>query len=212
MCYTGGMKLIAQVQLLPNDEQASYLLQTLEIANAACNAISDYAWEQQRFGQYPLHTALYYGIREQFGLAAQVAVRCLSKVADAYKKDKQTKRVFKPHSAIAYDDRILNWRLPSKTVSICTVGGRLNIPFVCGERQWERLQSQQGESDLAYVRGKFYLFATCVVDEPDERDIEVVLGVDLGIVNIATDSDGESYSGRAVNHVRHRHRRLRRKL
>ena len=32
------------------------------------------------------------------------------------------------------------------------------------------------------------------------------------LVNIATDSDGEAYSGKHLNSVRHRHRRLRRKL
>jgi putative transposase len=36
--------------------------------------------------------------------------------------------------------------------------------------------------------------------------------VDFGIVNIATDSDGQSYSGSQIRSVRHRHRRLRRKL
>jgi putative transposase len=31
------------------------------------------------------------------------------------------------------------------------------------------------------------------------------LGVDLGIANIATDSDGNAYSGKPVNDVRRRH-------
>ena len=34
--------------------------------------------------------------------------------------------------------------------------------------------------------------------EPDEW-----LGVDLGIVNLATDSDGTAYTGKAVRAVRH---------
>ncbi len=206
------MKLTAKVQILPSDEQAGYLKQTLEKANAACNVTSDYAWEQQTFGQYALHKALYYDIRQQFNLGAQIVVRCFAKVGDAYKLDKKNRRVFRPHSAIAYDDRILNWRLPSRTVSIWTTGGRLSIPFVCGERQWELLQTQQGESDLAYIRGKWYLFTTCNVDEPTPMDVEGVLGVDLGITNIAVDSDGQVYSGSEIKSVRHRHRRLRRKL
>jgi IS605 OrfB family transposase len=206
------MKLTAKVKLLPNVEQAARLKQTLERANAACNAISDYAWEHETFGQYTLHKALYYTIRQQFDLAAQVVVRCFSKVADAYKLDKKAKRQFKPHSGVAYDDRILNWRLPHKTVSIWTLGGRLSIPFACGERQWELLQTQQGESDLVCIGGKFYLFATCNVDEPTLVDVEGVLGVDLGMANIALDSDGQAYSGSEIKNVRHRHRRLRKKL
>jgi putative transposase len=43
-------------------------------------------------------------------------------------------------------------------------------------------------------------------------DLDDALGIDLGVVNIATDSDGEIHSGRAINNVRARHRRLRTKL
>jgi predicted transposase len=100
------MKLTAKVQILPNDDQAMYLKQTLERANAACNAISDYAWEHQAFGQYTLHKTLYYDIRSLFGLAALVAVRCFAKVGDAYKLDKKHKRTFKPYSAIAHADYV----------------------------------------------------------------------------------------------------------
>ena len=41
---------------------------------------------------------------------------------------------------------------------------------------------------------------------------EGVLGVDLGITEIATDSDGNQYSGEAVKSVRRRVRRIRRLL
>jgi putative transposase len=39
-----------------------------------------------------------------------------------------------------------------------------------------------------------------------------VLGIDLGVTNIAVDSDGAIHSGRAIKNVRYRHRRLRNKL
>jgi len=39
-----------------------------------------------------------------------------------------------------------------------------------------------------------------------------VLGVDLGVTNIASDSDGTHHSSRMVNNVRYRHRWLRTKL
>jgi putative transposase len=40
------MKLVAQLKLNPTPEQHALLKATLERANAACNAISVYAWEQ----------------------------------------------------------------------------------------------------------------------------------------------------------------------
>jgi IS605 OrfB family transposase len=141
-----------------------------------------------------------------------MVVRCISKVANAYKLDRQTKRTFKSHGAIAYDDRILSWNVEKSQVSLWTVEGRLKIPFVTGQPQLELLKYQRGESDLAYIHGEFYLFATCEIEDPEELDPKGVLGVDLGMVNIAVDSDGETFSGRPVNNVRYRHRRLRKKL
>jgi IS605 OrfB family transposase len=133
-------------------------------------------------------------------------------VADAYKSDRKTKRQFKKLGAVPYDSRILNWRMSSQRVSIWLMGGRQEIPFITGVHQLALLQYQQGESDLVYRKGNFYLYTTCDVPDDVPIDPEGWLGVDLGIVNIATDSTGESYSGSAMNNVRHRHRRLRRKL
>ncbi len=206
------MKLIAQVKLLPDDRQADALRRTMEQANAASQFVSDRAWETRTFRQYDLHHLCYQAIRSQFGLSAQVAVRVIGKVADAYKLDRQTKRTFRPTGSIAYDDRILSWQLAKSTVSIWTVEGRLHIPFVCGDRQRALLESRQGETDLGVFRDMFFLSATCEVQEPEPIDVQGVLGVDLGVTNIAVDSDGEVHSSSQVNNVRHRHRRLRAKL
>lgn len=206
------MKLTAKVKLQPNQEQRQALLETLQTANAAANAISGIAWEKRTFNKFGLQKLVYYDIKDRFGLTAQMVVRCISKVADSYKLDRKRKRTFQPHGAIAYDTRILRWYVDKQEVSIWTVWGRKRIPFAAGKRQLELLQNQRGESDLAYINGTFYLFATCEVENPEPVDVEGVLGIDLGIVNIATDSDGDAFSGSQINNVRHRHRRLRKKL
>src|SRR5918998_5029064 len=210
--YTESMKLIAQLKLQPTPEQAEALLRTLETANAACDAISETAWQTKTFRQFALHKLCYESIREDFGLSAQLTVRCLAKVADAYKLNRTTRRTFKPAGSLAYDDRILSWNLAGSAVSIWTLAGRQAIPFVCGERQRQLLATRRGETDLAYVGGPFYLLATCEVDEPDPIDVDGALGVDLGVTNIATDSNGTIHSGKPIKHVRYRHRRLRGKL
>jgi putative transposase len=105
------MKLIAQLKLQPTPEQAELLKRTLEAANAACNGISQVAWDIQTFGKFALQKLCYTDVREQFGLAAQMAIRALAKVGDAYKLDKRSKRTFRPLAAIAYDDRLLSFAL-----------------------------------------------------------------------------------------------------
>jgi predicted transposase len=206
------VKLIAQLKLLPTPEQAAALLRTLETTNAACNYMSQVAWDAKTFGKFDLQKLCYEPVRQQFGLAAQVTIRALAKVGDAYKLDKARIRTFRPHAAIAYDDRILSYAIPDLSVSIWTLDGRQRIPFVCGTRQRDLLSTRQGETDLAFVRGEWYLFAVCDVEEPDPQDVDDVIGLDLGITNIAVDSDGTLHSGRTVKSVRYRHRRLRNRL
>jgi len=206
------MRLTVQLRLLPSPEQADALKHMLETANAACNYISQVAWESKTFRQFPIHRLTYSAVRETFGLAAQLTVRCIAKVADAYKLDRKTQRTFQPHGAIPFDDRILSYTHQNTAVSIWTLDGRQEIPFVCGERQRQLLASRRGETDLAFVGGNWYLFATCEVETPEPIDIDGALGVDLGVTNIATDSDGDIHSGKAIKNVRYRHRRLRTKL
>jgi putative transposase len=206
------MRLTIQLKLLPTPEQADALKRTLVRANAACDYISQVAWNARTFGQFPIHRLTYAAVRESFGLAAQLTVRCIAKVADSYKLDKNVQRTYQPLGAVAYDDRILAIYPATNRVSIWTLDGRQAILFVCGERQRELLAVQRGESDLAFVRGAWYLFATAEIETPEPIDVHDTLGIDLGVTNIAVDSDGEIYSGRAIKNVRYRHRRLRSKL
>jgi putative transposase len=198
MCYTFVVKLIAQVKLNPTRQQAKLLKQTLETANACCDAISELAFASQTFGQYAIQKAFYKQIRESNLLSSQVVILCMMKVADAYKLDNKVQRKFKPLGAIAFDDRILSWKTQKQTVNIWTVGGRQLIPYVCGERQKKLLQSRQGQTDLVYRKGNFFLLAVCDVAEPTAQEVDDALGVDFGIVLIACDSDGKPFTGERV--------------
>lgn len=206
------MKLTAKIKLDPTKEQHQLLLQTLERANAACNSISQQAWQNKTFGRVPVHKLTYHTVRDQFDLSAQMTVRCIGKVVDAYKLDKKQQRQFKEHGAVPYDSRILTYRMDQQSVSIWTVQGRQVIPFLAGERQLELLQNQQGESDLAHIDGQFYVFAICDVEDPQPIDVDEYIGVDLGVKNIAVDSDGDSISASHINNVRMRYAKLRAKL
>ena len=205
------MKLVVNLKLLAKPRHRHALLQTLEQANAACNRISQVAWEQQTFGQFKLHKLTYYPIRQEFSLTAQVAVRCIAKVANSYKLDRKAQRAFKPHGAIAYDGRILRY-LKDDRVSIWTMKGRQTVPYACGPRQRELLVFRQGESDLVLRDNTFYLNVVVDVEEPPLLEATDMLGIDLGIVNILADSDGETYSGGTVNGLRRRHAKLRARL
>jgi len=203
------MKLIAQVRLYPTKDQYAALKQTLETANAACDFISARALRAQVFHRYGMQNLTYYEVRERFNLSAQMVIRCLAKVADAYRLERRTPRTFKPLGSIAYDDRILSWYTDRNEISIWTVDGRQRIPYGAGERQRELLQSRQGETDLVLFNGMFFLLATCELPDPEPRDVAEALGVDLGVTNIATTSDGDVLTSQPVEHNRQRMQRLR---
>ena len=212
MPYIEGVKLVVQVKLLPSEEQKALLSSTLRLTNSACDWLSAKAFETETFGQYELHKLAYYECRKAFPkLSAQAVVRCIAKVADGYKLDRKTKRTFKPLGSIAFDARMLTWKADN-SVSIWVLKGRQRIPFVCGKEQAQLLDFERGESDLILRKGKFFLFVT--VDVPDTEETKVLdwLGVDLGIANLAVDSDGEFHSGDGVEAVRQRYAGHRQRL
>jgi putative transposase len=207
------VKLVAQVKLLLTADQAQALNATLVACNGAAEWVSKVAWEQQVFRNYDLRGRTYGQVKAEFGLSAQPAQHVIKKVADAYRADRATRRRFRRLAAQPFDDRCLSWQLAQQTVSIWTVCGRLKgVRFTCGDHQRRLLASRSGESDLLFRDGIWWLLATCEVSEPSQQSPVGMLGVDLGIVNIATTSDGTRYCGSHVNRIRHRNRRLRQKL
>ena len=202
------MKLVANIRLMPTPEQAAELRATLERCNEACNWLSEHAFAAKTTRQYDMHKAFYRQMRERFGLTAQAAVQCIKKVADAYKVDQKTQRVFRKHAAQPYDDRILSFK-SDEIVSLWLLSGRVKIAYVCGEHQRRLLAHRKGEVDLMLVRGKWYLAAVCEFDDPALLTPGGMLGVDFGIVNIATDSFGNQHSGARVEAYRERYAKRR---
>jgi putative transposase len=189
------VKLTLKIKLLPSREQADLLLRTIKEANDCCNVISETAWQQKVFHQFKIHHEVYHPFRSRFKLSAQVMVRCISKVADAYKLDRKIKRSFQPLGSISYDGRILSYT-PHNTVTIWSVGGRLKMPFICHNPAY--LLFVKGEADLLFRKGKFYLFQTVEVNEQQVREVEEFIGVDMGLLELATLSNGQSFSSQKL--------------
>ena len=200
------MKLTLKIKLLPTDEQANLLLETMKEANVACNAMSDVAWEKRIFNNFKLHHEVYYPYKATFNLSSQMLVRCIAKVADSYKLDKKTKRSFKQLGSIAYDSRIMTYK-PDNVVSLWCIGGRQKIDFVCHNPDY--IPYIKGEADLVFKKGKFYLFQTVDVPEEDVEDVEEFIGCDLGLTDIVVTSDGIKHSAEWLNAYREHRQKVR---
>jgi len=200
------MKLTLKIKLLPTDEQANLLLETIREANVACNAISDIAWQDKIFNQFKIHKRCYYGIKESYSLSSQVVVRCISKVADSYKVDRKVKRTFRELGGITYDSRILTYKL-NDIASLWVIGGRINIPYVCHNRNY--LPYVKGEADLVFKKGKFYLFQTVEIPDEEIEDVEEFIGCDFGLTTIVATSDGVNHSAEWLNTYREHRQKVR---
>lgn len=225
------MRLTVKIKLVPNTEEHSALMDTLKLCNKTANELSEYAYRSETKKKYDLHHAKYDDFKGG-KLGSQALVRTIAKVADAYKTqtgaiksgslrgESKNKALanpirFKETSAQAFDKNNLSYNLEHKTVSIWTTSGRLKkVKFECSLDQSNLLRAcRKGETDLwCDNNGIFYLLAGIEIPEPSELEVTDYMAFDSGIVNIATTSDGDNWSGGAVTLRRKKNRALRTKL
>jgi putative transposase len=202
------MKLTIQLQLLPTAEQAALLLGTMCRVNEAATFAARTGFDAGVFSQPSIHKRAYREIRERFGLSAQLAVRAIGKACEAFARDKTVCPVFRPDGAITYDQRNLSFKGLDR-VSLSTLTGRQIVGLVYGEYQAERFDRIKGQCDLVHRQSKFYLLATVDLPEAPPALVKDFVGVDLGIVQIATTDEGESFTGKPVEESRRRNARAR---
>ncbi|WP_329238481.1 transposase [Actinoallomurus sp. NBC_01490] len=227
------MKLVVQVKLLPTPEQAAALAATVALCNTAANEVSVVAFARGVFARQKLQKLVYADLKAT-GLSAQPALHVIRKVADAYttlhahieagllgsehsrrrRKALSKPITLRPDAAQPFDDRCLSWRMDARTVSIWTVAGRLrDIAFTGEPGQVKFLAAhRKGETDLVHRDGMFFLVATCDVEQAPQFAPTDWIGVDRGIVNLATTSDGNNHQGKGLQRYRRRQARLRAEL
>ncbi|MBE3008493.1 IS200/IS605 family element transposase accessory protein TnpB [Microbispora sp. NEAU-D428] len=231
MC--SDLRLVVQVRLMPTCGQAAALEATLRAVNEAANHVSRVAFTTGTRREYALRRHTYRELKTR-GLGAQAAQHVIKKVADAYtalhanirngnlgpqgspRRARATSKpiTFRADAAQPFDDRCLSWQIDARTVSIWTTAGRVrDVAFTASAEQLTALAAyRKGGSDLVCRDGMWFLIATCDVPDRPIAVPDAFVGVDLGIANIATTSDGDRHSGKGLNAHRHRQRRLRRRL
>ncbi len=196
------------------------LAATQRAFNAAATWIAQTCWDEGITNTNTAHHRVYGETRLNFGLGAQLAVCARAKASEAIKAVKAKRREhatcpqFGPRGSIRYDVR--TYRLMNlDRVSLNPLDGRIVCRLLLGARQHEMLVDPActiGGADLVWRRGVYYLHVTQSREAPDVLEPSGTLGVDLGIVNLATDSEGESFSGATVKKARNRYHTRRQRL
>jgi len=211
LAYIKRMKLTLQIQLLPREEQVGPLRLVMESFNAAATYAAQVGFAAEAFSQVAIHRLCYRELRTRFKLSAQLAVRAIGKAVEAFSRDKTKQPVFRAEGAISYDQRCFSLK-GLTACSLLVKEGRIVVPMVYGTYQRERMAYLKGQVDLVARDGRWYLYATMEMPEHEIQSAKEFLGVDMGVINIATTSEGVMYSGTGVESIRVRRTTRRRRL
>lgn len=206
----------AITRLTVSDRQRELLEETISEWKRGCQIATDMAWGNctARSDVQPL---AYDAVREKTGLGSQHAILSTHQAAQAItgcvERKSRGKQAGKPRftaPTVKYDTRSMTL-FDDETVSLATTRGRvrcsLDLPADDDGYQWQYLDSDDWEvteSTLTIRDGDFFLhigfrrFKT--VEERSTAKDGTVLGVDLGIENLAVTSTANFFGGRELAH------------
>ena len=203
------MNLTTTIRLNPTLEQRDAILVRMQRFNDGANWLSGVAFAEKVWAWLPLQRRAYRELRETFGMRAAEACVCVRKVAYAYRnKDRRTTlAVFRDLGGVGiYKHRYkADGTVHFYGFQVAFVG-RPSIAI-----------SSRKEGRLIWTGEKFVIHQPIEVAEIGEREVSDWLGVDMGLVNIAVDSDRQVYpigtfTRGQLRGLRKRHLRLRAKL
>ncbi|WP_257629012.1 RNA-guided endonuclease InsQ/TnpB family protein [Haloplanus salinarum] len=213
------------------DEQQDFLDATISEWKDACNISSRIGWEHGETRKTYLQDLAYDTVLEETRLGSQHAILATHQAAaaldgvEAIKDLDEHYKTSRPEftsNTVKYDTRTMTL-FDDGSVSLSTVDGRircdLNLPDEDDGYQHEYLADDEWEvteSTLSKRDGDYYLHLGFRKDKPEKQveqqgddEDRTVLGVDLGIVNIATTSTAYFASGRELRHQHREFERIR---
>lgn len=215
------MKHIRTVKLKLENVNLNDLLPTFRAYTEAYNYICEIGFKDRNFNKVELHRRTYDYCRTQLGLKSELAVQVRIQAAEAIKATTKLER--KKHKKFKCPkSKLMSIRLckgsfniwfDRSEVSVLTLNGRLRCRVALPEYFHQYFSWRRKGATLSLRKDKLFLH---IVFEKEVEDVQCsndnVLGIDRGIVNIATLSDGTVYSGAHVLQVKQRYQAIRSKL
>lgn len=177
----------------------------------ACTKIAQWGRDNREKNAIRLHHALYYDVRKEFNLPANLAITALRRCAGTLKTAKlKGKFDFRP-TFVALDARTftlkgesISWSMPGKK--------RMKAGLDIGDYQREALTGYKPTSATLIKAKSGYFINIQIKSEVPDAVPGGVLGVDLGIRNIAATSSGTKFDGKLVREFRTNRWRIRASL
>ncbi len=201
--------LTVRCKLSPSDTQARSIEETLVVFANSCTWINQNVDPKVK-GGIKMQYLIYKDARETFGLSANLTIQAIRRVAANRKTAGKNKiEEYRPTS-ISYDQRIFQYREADEQVGLTLLHGRERIPLDIGNYQRNLLKGQRPTSaTLVKMRSGYYIDIQVKFEAPDTIETDKVIGVDLGITDLAVTSEGETYSGSEIKTIRDHFAQLR---
>lgn len=203
-----------KIKLEATEQSSRSLSETQKAYIVALNHASKVAFEKKVFNSVALHHITYQDVRELTKLPANLVCSARNVVAEAYKRDKEKHHRWKETAAMRYDARTLTVKIDQQYATLTTLQGRVRVCLILSEYHKQYLDGRWEIEPTATVSHKgltWFLHLILTKDIPDSPS-EVAIGVDSGIVRIATTSTGKVFKGGNIKHIRERRFKQRRDL
>ena len=215
--------ITAKIQISATADDKVLLNKTMSVYSDACNYVSDYVFRTHDLKQISLNKALYFTLRERFGLKSQMAQSVFKTVIAKYKTVLENEfKWIKPSFKKPQYDLVWNrdYSLTQNCFSVNTLNGRVKLPYFAEgmSKYFDHTIYKFGTAKLVNKHGKYFLHipVTYNVEESDISDICNVVGIDRGINFVVATYDSKHksgfVSGKAIKQKRANYSKLRKEL
>lgn len=214
--------ITAKIQIFVPDHQVEHLKVTMDIYRKACNWLSNHVFETKNLNQVKLNHLYYSDLRQHFGLKSQMAQSVMKTVIARYKSAKTNKHDW---SLITFKqpeyDLVWNrdYSLTQNQFSVNTLDGRIKLNYERkGMKKYFNGTWKFGTAKLVHRFDKWFLHIPMTKEfvALENKNVNNVVGIDLGINFLATtyDSEGNTrfFNGRKVKHKRGQFKATRKQL
>jgi IS605 OrfB family transposase len=218
------------VKLNVDSDDVALLRDTVDEFLWAANYVTRHAFkgEYVTTSKTTLHHDTYDDVRDETVLHSNHVQAARNKAAEACKsvvqKWKQGKKASMPHFTsphVVYDHRTATFH--DEYVSLATINGRIEADFVLPDKERDTPHSEYFFSDdyettgaeLHYSNGNWMLHVHCKMEVESDTSKQAatgngtVLGVDLGVNNLAVASTGTFWTGDEFDHWRREYEKRR---
>ena len=217
------MTVTAKIQISVDADSKALLDETMSVYSAACNFVSGYVFQTHDLNRFSLNNALYYKLREKYGLKSQMAQSVIKTVIARYRTILENQKEWiqpcfkKPQYDLVWNR---DYSLTQNCFSVNTLNGRVKLPYFAEgmSKYFDHTIYRFGTAKLVNKHGRYFLHipVTCDIEESNLSDICNVVGIDRGINFIAATYDSKHksgfVSGKAIKQKRAHYSKLRKEL